>query len=157
VNGVTVAETSDLQRAIGMARPGTRFDLEIWRDRAAHQLSLVSEAWVTSSASVDKTTAAPAARASGKLSRLGLSLAELNAQQLAQLKIKYGLLVRGVSEDGARAGLLPGDVIVGIGGEALASIRQLEAATQGGKTSLALQVARNGATLFVPLPLGETQ
>jgi serine protease Do len=50
----------------------------------------------------------------------------------------------------------PGDVIVGLGGEALSSFAQFKAAVSSAPkgSALALQLWRQGITLFVPLSIG---
>jgi serine protease Do len=69
---------------------------------------------------------------------------------------KYGLQVKRVSGAAARAGMQPGDVIVGLGGEALSSFAQFKAAVSSAPkgSALALQLWRQGITLFVPLSIG---
>ena len=56
----------------------------------------------------------------------------------------------------ARAGVQAGDVIVGLGGEAISSFGQFKAAVTGAPkgSTLALQVLRQGMTLFIPLTIG---
>ena len=57
----------------------------------------------------------------------------------------------------ARAGVQPGDVIVGVNNIALTSVEQLRehvAAAKSGDT-LALRLIRDGNTLFVAVPVAE--
>ena len=61
---------------------------------------------------------------------LGLELAELSAAQRSQLRVKGGVLVRGVAA-GSRAeqaGLQPGDVILSLGHQPVDSVAALNAA-----------------------------
>ncbi|TDR79878.1 DegQ family serine endoprotease [Paludibacterium purpuratum] len=155
LNRQPVTGSGDLPRAIGMAKPGTRFDLQVWRDKALHPLMLVSEELKETPESDDQPDNAPPARSGERnLTQLGLVISPLNAQQRQQLGIAFGVLVRAVNDVSARAGLVPGDVIVGIGSDPLTSVKQLENAIKGGKGSVALQVMREGSLLFVPVPLG---
>jgi serine protease Do len=156
VNKQPVTNSGDLQRQIVMSKPGTRFMLQVWRERASRQIQVVSDEWVTpKDDGADAAGQAPAPSNDQRLGQVGLVVVELNAQQRAQLGVPYGVIVRSVSAASARAGLVPGDIIVGIGGEPLTSLRQLETAVKGGKGSIALQVMREGNQLFVALPLGK--
>lgn len=153
VNKQPVANAGDLQRQIVMSKPGSRFTLQVWRERAARQLTVVSDEWVTPREEAPDADAQSQRSADQRLGKVGLVVVELNAQQRAQLGVAYGVIVRAVSAASARAGLVPGDIIVGIGGEPLTSLRQLETAIKAGKGSVALQVMREGNQLFVALPL----
>ena len=151
-NGQTISDRGDLQRIVGMAPPGTRFALKVWRNKTRVDINVVSVLWQTPATVADN--AREGARPDGnRFNRLGLTVSELSVQQREQLGVPFGLLVRAVSAASEKAGLLPGDVIVGVGGSALRSTRDLESAVRSGQTNLALQVVRNGDTLFVPLVL----
>lgn len=70
-----------------------------------------------------------------------------------------GLLVSSVADDGpaAKAGLLVGDVIVEVGGQAVASIEALRARLAGEAvgSSLALKVARGGRAMQLSIEIAE--
>jgi serine protease Do len=70
-----------------------------------------------------------------------------------------GLLVSSVADDGpaAKAGLLVGDVIVEVGGQAVASIEALRARLAGEAvgSSLALKVARGGQAMQLTIEIAE--
>ncbi|MBV8045623.1 MAG: DegQ family serine endoprotease [Paludibacterium sp.] len=154
VNQQPVGNSGDLQRVIGMAKPGTRFNLQIWRDKASHQVALVSDEFKETPADSESSDpSSPPSSTDRNLSQIGLVVSPLTPQQRQQLGITFGVLVRAVSAGSARAGLAPGDVIVGIAGEPLTSVKQLESAIQGGKGSLALQVMRQGNLMFIAIAL----
>lgn len=156
VDGQPVTSVADLQRLVSMKKPGSRFNLDLWRARSTVKASVVSEELrAPRKAAEAEPTAKP--RASASLNLTGLTVSELSARQLAQLGVPYALLVRAVSPASARAGLAVGDVIVGLGSTPLTSAKQMESAMHSGQSSLALQVMRGGATLFIPLPLGSTE
>lgn len=156
VDGQPVESSADLPRLIGTSQPGKAVALDIWRNRAQRSISVVpvelkdEDPRLSERQYRGKQQEDPRAQ---KLNQIGLVLYELNPQQLAQLGVKYGLLVRQASGAAARAGLTNGDVIVGIGGEALTGVAQFRAAIENAKKgdTLALQVRRRGATLFLPL------
>ena len=71
-----------------------------------------------------------------------------------------GALVTEVPPDSAAAaqGLLPGDLVIGIGQRKLTSIEQvprlLAAAKKGGEKLVLVRIERAGSTRFVALPAG---
>jgi len=158
VNGQSVTGPVDLQRLVGLARPGTRFVLRVWRAGSSRDISVVSEESVASAAvASDNDRPAKPSVVSGKFNQAGLVVEEVSAAQRTSLGIRYGLLVRSVSAERARAGMQVGDVIVGIAGEPLQSLKQFEEALRVSKSVLALQVVRDGVTLFVPLSVGSSE
>lgn len=152
VNRQPISGYGELQRMVMTAKAGTRFVLDVWRNGASRQLTVVSEAMSAQKAPAP-TPPASRSRPESRINQVGLAVSELSPAQRSQLGVPYGVLVRGVSAASARAGLAPGDVIIGIGGEPLTSLRQLETALRAGKGSVALQVVRNGNQMFIPVPL----
>lgn len=157
VNGVPVSGSTDLGRVISDAPPGKVLDLSIWRNRAERQVAVVAEE-LRDNAQNGKIASRSRPEQPGadhRVNQLGLVLRDLNATQLERLGIPFGLLVERVSNAAARAGIAPGDVIVGVGGDALASTKQLlstiNATPKGGV--VALQLLRRGINLFVTLTI----
>ena len=92
-----------------------------------------------------------------QLSRLGVSVQELNERQRKQLDVPFGLLVTAVQSPAQRYGVQEGDVILGIGSEPIRSLAQLQQALdkapKGG--SVALQIRRDDSNLFIPVKLAD--
>ena len=160
VDGKPVESGSDLQRLIGSIPPGKPVTLGLWRNRAATSAKVVP----VEQQDQDPRLAQREYRGSQQerpneqsFSQIGLRLQVLNPAQLQRAGIKYGLLVRGANNVAMRAGIQPGDVIVGIGSEPLANVEQLKSALSAAKkgSSIALQVLRQGITQFIPLPVGD--
>jgi serine protease Do len=63
-----------------------------------------------------------------KAGPLGLTLRDLSAAERRELKLSGGVRVDGVDGPAAAAGVRPGDVIVGVGNQTVASVRELEQA-----------------------------
>ncbi|WP_174874595.1 DegQ family serine endoprotease [Vogesella oryzae] len=154
MNGKPLDSGDDLPRLLSGIRPGSKVELEVWRNRKSLRTSVVtSELQSEDPRTADRAyhgNQGPSAEAS-MTNQTGLTVQPLAAAQLQKLGVKFGLLVRGVQGPAADAGLQAGDVIVGVSGEELTSIRQLQQAINavpaGG--SLALQVLRQGDSLFV--------
>ena len=156
VNGQPVAKAGDLSRLIGNEAPRSTVTLGIWRNRSNHSVTIQTEELKESDPRLaGRESKTESQQTERNVDRAGLLLNEIPAQQLRALGVQYGLLVRGVTPAAQRAGIRPGDVIVGLGGEPLRSAQQLSDAvrqTTKGST-LALQILRRGATLFVALPI----
>ena len=162
VGGQPLDSASDLPRLIGSIQPGKTVVLDIWRHRAVTAVRVVPEELKDEDArSVQREYRTPrrAEPESQAVSQLGLLLSELTPAQRSQLGVEYGLLVRQAKGAAARAGLQPGDVIVGVAGEALTSAKQFKSAVTGVRrgATIALQVMRRGVTQFVPLTVGEAE
>ncbi|OWY40625.1 protease Do [Xenophilus sp. AP218F] len=161
VGGQAIESPSDLQRLIGNIQPGKPVALEVWRSRASVSLKVVPE-------ELKDEKAASAGREGGKkpgaqseqsFSQIGLRLQELAPMQLQRAGVKYGLLVRAANGVAVRAGIQPGDIIVGVGGDELTSVAQLKSALEQAKKggAIALQVMRQGQVQFVPLNIGDAK
>jgi serine protease Do len=68
-------------------------------------------------------------------------------------KVSGGLVVEGVNGPAARAGVVPGDIVLQAGGKPVHSADDLREATRSSKT-VALLVQRGDQRLFVPLQAG---
>jgi serine protease Do len=150
VNGKTIERSSQLPSLIAALKPGSRADLEVWRDKSAHQMPIqiaeLKEGRVNTSFgdSSPKTGSA----------KLGLSLRPLSAEERRAAGVDGGLLVEDVEGPALRAQLQPGDVIVGVNGNKVRSIEQFDDAVAKSGKSVALLVNRGGQTLFLPLHSG---
>jgi serine protease Do len=85
--------------------------------------------------------------------QLGLSLRPLTRDELNKAHLQNGLLVQGVAGAAARAGLLPGDVLLDINGTPLKSVDQVKAVLEKKPKGVALLVWRDGDRIFVPVEL----
>lgn len=154
VGGKPVDNWGDLARLIGHARPGQPLALEIWRNKANRSVTVIPNEMTDPN---ERQARPRQPNAQPPLARLNMTLSELSPAQLRALHVPYGLLVQRVQGLAARAGVQPGDVIVGVNNIALSSVEQLReqvAAAKSGDT-LALRLIRDGNTLFVAVPVAE--
>jgi serine protease Do len=160
VNGQEVNSGGDLQRLISDMPPGKPLALDIWRNRAPAAVRVVPEELKEEDSRIaQREYRKPGAQGEQSLAQIGLRLQELTPMQLKQAGIDYGLLVRAANGVAMRAGIQPGDVIVGVGSEPLQSFAQLKKALEQVKKggTVALQVMRQGQVQFVPLTVGDAQ
>jgi serine protease Do len=146
-----VKTSTDLPRLVGAMRPGSKVNVQIWRKGATKEMAVV-----TGELPVDKGPNAPPPFKRGKtenISKLGLTLSELTADQRKELKISAGVLVEEVKGAAARAGLQAGDVILAINNSEVKSIEQFNQALGKleARKNLALLVRRGESTQYITI------
>jgi serine protease Do len=67
---------------------------------------------------------------------------------------RQGLVIEDVTGAAELAGVQAGDLLIGINGKPVNTVDQVKAEAREAKQSIALQLMRDGATLFVPLRVG---
>lgn len=148
VNGEAIERSGMLSSLIGLAAPGEKVKLKVWRDKAARDVEVKL-------GSADNKLALAEDEGSGvQGGALGLALRPLTRNERQQSQIEGGLVVEGVSGPAARAGVAAGDVLLAINGQPVQSAEQVRDVMKGKPKNIALLVQRNGETLFVPLKLG---
>ena len=149
-NGQTIANSGELPRVVSAVKPGSKVPVQVWRDKASRELMITVGELESSDKASEAREYKGKADDSGKF---GLVVRELNPRELKQLGITAGLLVRDVQGEAAKAGLQPGDVIAGVGGQELSSAAQLRKALNEVKAgqSIALRIIRNGNSAFIVL------
>jgi serine protease Do len=107
----------------------------------------------------DKVAQRPSRKEGGKsgnvVSRLGLTLSELTAEQRRELNISAGLLIEDVQGPALKAGIRRGDVLMAVNNQDVKSVEQLsQLMGQFEKArSVALLIKRGDGALYVPLRL----
>jgi serine protease Do len=148
VGNQAIERSGQLSAVISQIRPGTRVELEIWRDRARRKLEVeVGEL-------KEGVVAANEAGEAHQGAKLGLSVRPLSPAERRAAGIDGGLLVEEVGGPALEADVRPGDVIVGANGQRIASVEELEAQAGKSKRSIALLVNRGGTTIFIPIKIG---
>jgi serine protease Do len=150
--GKPVPNSSELPRMVGSTKPGSKTKVEVWRNRAAKELSITLAEWDDEKVASAKDEAKPE-----KANKLGLSLAEISAEDKRKLGLENGLLVEKVSGAAEKAGLRRGDIVLSLGGEKVTSIDQFAKLLEQQKQNknIALLIRRGERLLFVPVKLGE--
>ena len=146
-NGNTL-HTGNLSSLIGMAAPGEKVKLKVWRDKASRDV----EARLGGADEADAKVADADGAAQG--GQLGLALRALTREERREAQVEQGMVVENVSGPAARAGIEAGDVLLAINGKPVQSIEQVRGVLQGKPKSVALLVQRDGEKIFVPVNLG---
>jgi serine protease Do len=148
VNGEAVQRSGALSSLVGMAAPGERVKLKVWRDRSAREI----DAKLGTADDAEKQVADTGGTAQG--GQLGLALRPLTRDERREAKVEQGLVIENVSGAAARAGIEAGDVLLAINGRPVQSIDQVRSVMSGKPKSVALLVQRDGEKIFVPVALG---
>ena len=148
-NGHTLDHASDLTGHLGMASPGERIRLTVWRARASQDL------WVHLGEAMDLDDPGDA-DTSGLLTEpkeLGWRLRALSNQERTQLGVISGVWVDEVSDLSEQAGLRVGDVLLAINLKPMRSTDEVHRAVQKRPLQLALLIDRDGRRMFIPLSM----
>jgi serine protease Do len=147
VNDKAIEQPADLVRAVGDTRPGASVALKVWRQGSTRDL--VAKLGETSPEKI-VATEEPAQPAP----KLGLSVRPLSADEKQQLGGRGGLVVEDVAGPAAAAGIVPGDVILAINNQPVASIGELRRLLAQGKGSVAMLVQRENQRIYIPVRIG---
>ena len=110
-DGKPVASSADLPRLVGATKPGARVVVQVWRKGGLRDVSVV-----VGEVAEEKTVLRGGGQKTPEqaANRLGLVLSELTTEQRRELRLNGGLLVEGVRNNGARADLRRGDILLAL-------------------------------------------
>lgn len=146
VNDINVVQSADALGLIADMMPGNTARLAIWRDRAPLVLTVVVEQLQT-----PQTASPPTAEPAPPF---GLIARTLLTQERQVLRIEGGLLVQRVNAAALHAGVQPGDVILALNGQPVASLEALAEEARRADGAVALLVQRGQSRLFIPIDVG---
>jgi len=153
VNGQKIEESADLPHLIGNLKPGAKADMEIIRDGKRQNISVT-----VGDMPKDDDLVAGGEHGSDRASnRLGITVANLTAEQKQTLDIQSGVVINKVSGDGPAAaiGLRPGDVITHLNNQPIESASTFEKITSSlpASRSISMRVVRDGRASFITFKL----
>jgi serine protease Do len=157
-DGKIVASSEDLPRLVGATKPGAKAVVQLMRNKAMRDVTLVVGEISDEARSAQRQPrrgGQPGAKPPAEsVSRLGMTLSEPTAQQREQLNITGGVLVEEVTPGAAtRAGIRRGDVILAINNQDIKSpeqFGQMIGQFEKGRI-VALLVRRGTNALYIPL------
>jgi serine protease Do len=145
VDGQQVQTAGDVSSRVGMAAPGEKLQLKVWRDKSAQEISVALGA-------AAKGARETLAQAEG--GQLGLAVRPLQREERRAVGVDHGLVVEQASGPAAEAGIQRGDVVLALNGRAVHSVEQVSDALKAHPRQVALLILRDGQQIFVPVPLG---
>src|SRR5471032_1239511 len=147
VNGQKIVGSGDLPAMVGIAAPGDKVALEVWRQGKTVELN------ATLANASDKVAESEQAAPGAKL-KLGLSLRPLSPAERSESGIASGLLIEDAGGAAANAGVQPGDVLLSVNGRAVNSVEQVREVVAKSDKSVALLIKRGDERIFIPVRLG---
>lgn len=149
VNGQTLGHASELTGHLGVASPGERMRLSVWRARTSQEVVVrLDEAM-----DLDDVDNADAATSAQEPQELGWRLRALTNQERGLLGLAGGVWVDSVSALSAQAGLRAGDVLLAINLKPVLSTDEVHRAVRERPLQLALLIDRDGTRMFIPLSM----
>jgi serine protease Do len=155
VGGHPIERFGELSGAIAAMKPGQDAPLQLWRNGKTQNVSVRIEEMKEQPAELASRGggAGPKERGTDSASALGLTVRPLEPQEKARAGTTGSLVVEGVTGPAQDAQVEPGDIVLGVNGKRVNSVKELqEAAKNSGKT-VALLIQRQDAQIFVPLRL----
>ncbi|MET0963472.1 MAG: DegQ family serine endoprotease [Noviherbaspirillum sp.] len=146
-NGQPIGASGDLPALVGMAAPGERAALEVWRNGKKETLSATLSGTPVKTAAASVEEDAPGGR-------LGVAVRPLTPEESSQAHLRGGLVVEDAGGAAARSGIQPGDIIVAVNGSAVGTPAELQKRIAEGGKQLAVLVQRGEERIFLPVRLG---
>lgn len=126
--GKTIDKSSDLPRAVGGTKPGTKSTITIFRRGATKELSITIAEVEADKPAVKTSMREEKPKASTAGQSVGLAVSEVMDAQKKELKVKGGVRVDSAVDAAARAGLREGDIILALANTDIASVKEFESA-----------------------------
>ncbi len=156
-DGKQVESSGDLPRIVGQTKPGSRVMVVVWRKGKSKGVAIVVgeiDEGPTASVPVPEK---PAETSQNTISKLGLTVSSLSAEQRRELNIKGGVKVEHVEGPAERAGIRSGDIVLALNNHDVKSINQFKELMAGYSKarSVALLVRRGQGAIYVPIRLDD--
>ena len=147
VDGRVVEKFGDLPRMVGMAKPGAKIALQLFRRGAYREVSVAVVEFEPAERAASGS-ARDAVKAPTALGALGLAVTDLTDAQRRELKVKNGVRVDSVEGAAARAGVREADVLLSLDNTEVTSAKQFEAlAAKIDKSRAVTVLVRRGDTV----------
>jgi serine protease Do len=150
VNGKPIERFGELSGTIAAMKPGSDAALDVWRGGKRQSLTVqVTE--LKEKQEQAKGAGKPNSHPPEQPSALGLTVRPLEPQEKEQAETQGSLVVEEVTGPAAGAGVQPGDIILGVNGRRVKTVRELQEASKSSGKNVALLIQREDAQIFVPL------
>jgi serine protease Do len=147
IDGVAMTDSTDVTSRIGNMAPGTKVNIEVWREGKPVTLTATIGTFDDS-----EQVASAGSKAQGH-GKLGVAVRPLTPEEKSEVG-HDGLVVENATGPAARAGIQPGDVIVSVGAAKVTTLEQLKRQVEKSGDHVALLIERNGQKIFVPVRVG---
>ena len=144
IDGVAMVDSTDITSRIGNAAPGSKLAIEVWRDGKLVALT------ATVGTFDDGKIARADVDAGEPKGKLGVAVRPLSPEE-QKASGKAGLVVEKSGGAAAKAGVQPGDLIVGVGSAKVTTVEELRAQVDKAGKTAALLIEREGRQIYVPV------
>jgi serine protease Do len=149
VDDQEIETSNQVPTLIAASKPGSEVKIQVWRDRETQQLTARPEEIKEQAEKV-----ASRSEAADETSKLGLAVRPLAPEEKRAAETEGNLLVEDVAGPAAEAGVQAGDIILGVNGAKVKSVKELQNAAKKGGKVVALLIERDNAQIFVPVQVG---
>ncbi len=148
-DGKVVTKWNDLPRFVGLTKPGTTAEMEVWRRGKAETLKITIESSEQGKATAQNDT--PAADNPTETDRLGLSVVALSKETQEKLRAPNGVEIAEAEGAAGEMGLRQGDVIMVINDTDIRSVKEYQevVAKLSKNRAAALLIRRENLTQWV--------
>ena len=147
IDNAAVTDSTDVTSRIGNMAPGTKVNVEVWREGKPVTLT------ATIGTFDDTEKVASAGNSAQGQGKLGVAVRPLTQDEKSELG-HDGLVVENATGPAARAGIQAGDVIVSVGSVKVATLDELKRQIDKASGHVAVLIDRNGQKIFVPVRIG---
>jgi serine protease Do len=153
VGGHPIERFGELSSAIAAMKPGAEAQLALWRNGKEQSVVVKVAELKEQQETVAYRGGKPREHAGDSASALGLTVRPLEPREKEQAGTTGSLLVEEVSGPAQAAEIEPGDIILGINGKRVHTVKDLQDAARAAGKNVALLIQREDAQIFVPLRL----
>jgi serine protease Do len=148
-DGRPIESQSDLPRIVGSTKPGTKATMTVWRKGVQRDLQVAVIEMAADQQAARRGEPTP--RSTAPANALGLTVSDVPAEKLKELKLKAAVQVDAVEGPAASAGLRVGDLILSVNNIDVVNARQFneQVAKLDRKRNVAMLVRRADSTQFV--------
>lgn len=147
-DGKLIESQTDLPRLVGATKPGSRVPMQVWRKGKTVELT-ITVAEMEPDAPARRPDQTP--RGGQAANALGLTVSDVPADKLKEMRVRSAVQVDAVSGAAARVGLQQGDLIVAVNNIEVQNARQFNefVAKLDAKRNVVLLVRRGDQSNFI--------
>ena len=148
-----VERYGELSTAIAAMKPGSDVTLLVWRGAREQKINVQVEQLPEQQPSTAALEGKPNKAGGQSESALGLTVRALEPREKEQAGTTGSLVVEEAKGPAQAADVEPGDIILGVNGRHVHSVKELQEAARGAGKNVALLIQREDQQIFVPLRL----
>ena len=153
VAGHPIERYGELSGAIATMKPGQEAALQVWRNGKQQTMNVKIEELKEKQTQVAQRNTPQERNPTEQASALGLTVRPLEPAEKARVDTQGSLLVEEVTGPAQDAQVEPGDIILGVNGKRVSTVKELQDAAKNSGKNVALLIQRQDAQIFFPLRL----